>query len=481
MSGMLKFKLTILLFSLIAISLHAQIRVLGDYTDSVNAKGIIPYHLNIYNRITPINGFNAPQTKINAKLCIVRPLGGISRKGNADLSIDSYKWNADEGKFYTDFSFLKKQIDGVFKEEIGIYHIVLDNPSWDFQRAADGTLIGDTLIVSTYGNAEPPRDFATWASYLKDVMSFLIATYGKDEVLKIQYGIGREIGTSSHWSGTKEQFFEFYKTSVEAILSVLPEARVGTHFLWGSSKHAWGTDFVKWCKANNVPYSFIGVSYYPFYDKAARTDFEKVYQMDFSVIKDIPEWNEEATLEMHEFSLIKSMSKAGNSFKNAPLAHQNSFMVGLIKMFSENEMHHIFQWGDGTKYQPASRELKSLEGQLYYASIKTGTQQSKTNYVDAIFAKGEKLYSIMAYNYSSEPSSDVSEDIIIDAVIDAPPTSKVKYRSAIYNNDENSFEWSEWLETITEGTMDKKSTVSFEVVLPVFSFLKYEVKLVDSK
>lgn len=472
-----KHVLVVLFCCLTTICTWGQIKIQADFTDQTNAKGVMPYHLNVYNRITPINGFNAPHSKVNTQLCIVRPLGGISHKGQADLAKDSYKWNAEEGKFYTDFSLLKKQIDGVFHEGIGIYHLVLDNPSWAFQRAADGTLLGDTLKVSTYGNAEPPRDFEAWGSYLKEVMSFLITTYGKEEMLKIHFGVGREIGTPTHWSGTKEQFFEFYRISVEAILAVLPEAKVGTHLLWGSSKKAWGTDFVKWAKANNVPYHFVGVSFYPFYDKPGRTNFTEVYAKDFGVIKDLPEWNEKAQLEMHEYALIETLSKAGNAFKSADQAHQNAFMVGMMKMFFEHGMHHIFQWGDGRKYQPASSELRKMEGDTYYKSTKSGTQYSDTNYVDAIFAKGENLYSIMAYNYSANPSSNVDEDITLIATIDVPAGSRVKYRSAVYDKAKHSFLWSEWLETRTQGPSTYKSSVSLSALLPVFSFLKYEIQM----
>lgn len=477
----IKRAITFLLISGVIMHTQAQITLQTDYTNKAYEKGIIPYHLNIYNRITPINGFNAPHTKENTKLCIVRPLGGIASKGKANLTTDSYKWDADAGNFRTDFTLLKKQMVGVFQEDLGIYHLVLDNPSWAFQRAADGSLSGDTLKVSTYGNAEPPRDYQAWATYLKQVMTFLVDSYGENEVVKIQFGVGREIGTPTHWSGSQEQFFKFYKISVEAIHSVLPKAKVGTHFLWGSSKKAWGTDFVKWAKLNHVPYDFVGVSYYPFYDKPGRINFNEVYLKDFGVIKDIPEWNEKARLEMHEFALIESMAKLGNAFRSANKAHQNSFMVGLMKMFYENNMYNVFQWGDGRKYKPASTELKKLEGHRYYSSTKTGSEKSDTNYVDAIFTKdtAQHQYSIMAYNYSANPASDVSEELNIVARIDAPSGTTFKYRSAMYGPLNNTLDWSDWQETSSKGTLSDKSTITFNTQLPAFSFLTFEIWLMD--
>lgn len=476
MKNNIKLKTALLFCIGFSILAQSQIVLKTDFTDTANAKQVMPYHLNVYNRITPINGVNPAGANKNPKFCIVRPLGGIAKKGVADLTKDSYKWDASSKKFYTDFTLLKKQIDGIFNESQEIHQIVLDNPSWAFQRNSKGELVGDSLRVSTYGNAEPPRDYKAWGNYVREVMEFLVDSYGEDKVLNIQFNIGREIGTPSHWSGTKEQFFEFYKTSVKAIQSVLPNAKVGTHFLWGTSKKAWGTDFVKWAKANNVHYDFVGVSYYPFYQRAGRINFTEVYAKDFAVIKDIPEWNNSAKLEMHEFALIKSLSKAGNAFEKAPDAHQNTFMVGLMKMFFEHDMQNVFQWGNGSSYLPASKALLEMQGNTYFKSKKEGKQQTEENYVDAIFAKDKtkNQYNILAYNYSANPDSNIAETIKIMATVKVASGTKIKYRLAKYNKLENSVSWSNWIETVTQGDYKGKSTVVLSDQLPVFSFLKYE-------
>lgn len=147
-----------------------------------------------------------------------------------------------------------------------------------------------------------------------------------------------------HWKGTKELFFEFYKVSTEAILEVLPDAKVGTHFLWATSKKSWAVDLVKWSHINGVHYDFLGVSYYPYYN---RTNFEEVYQNDFGAIKDIPEWNSKEVFEIHEFALIKTMNKKGNGYESTEAKYQNSFLVGIMKMFYENDITNLFQWERG--------------------------------------------------------------------------------------------------------------------------------------
>lgn len=463
------------LFSCLTFHVQGQIILEADFTDSTKATKPIHFPMEIYNRISPINGFRAP-VNANAKLCIVRPLGGKYSKGTADLSQDTYLWDETNQKFYTDFTLLKKQIDGVFKRGVGIHQIVLDNPSWAFQRDSLGKLEGDTLKIETYGNAEPPRDYNAWGNYLKDVINFLIATYGKEQTLKIQFGIGREIGTKGHWTGTKEQFFEFYKKSVVAIHEVLPEAKVGSHFLWESSKKAWGVDFVKWCKTNSVHYDVIGASYYPFYNRAGRTNFTEVYLKDFAPIKDIPDWNNNATFEIHEFALIKSMNKKGNGYESAEAKYQNTFLVGLIKMCLENNIKNLFQWGKGSRYMPAITELLKLKNNMYYKSSKNGPQQSTENYVDAIFTQDTSngMYKVIAYNYSAKPTSSVAEKVKLSATIDVPPDTPIKYRVAVYSSDNAPMQWSTWQYAATEGSGTNISTITFEKHLAPFSFLTYE-------
>ncbi|MHA7943613.1 alpha-1,4-L-rhamnosidase [Formosa sp. 3Alg 14/1] len=476
----LKYIITCLLFGVIFINpIQAQIVLQTDFTDSENARQNIDYHFNVFNRITPLNGVKIKTPLGKPRVCIVRPLGGIVKNGKPDISKDSYKWDKKSKTFYTDFTVLKNQMDGVFNSGYAIHQIVLDNPSWAFQRNKNGELVADSLKVSTYGNAEPPKDYNAWSNYLKDVLKFLVNTYGEESMLKIQFNIGREIGTPSHWSGTKEAFFEFYKISSSAIREVLPTAKVGTHFLWGSSKNAWGTDFVKWSKANNVHYDFIGVSFYPFYNKPDRTLFKEVYAKDFAVIKDIPEWHKNAKLEMHEYALIKSLNKAGNAFENAPKAQQNSFIVGLMKMFYEHNMQNVFQWGQGTNFEAAQESLFSIQGQTYYTSTKNGKPLLETNDVDAIFIKDvyNNIYNIMAYNYNANPNATTDEHLNLKAKLDVPPGTKVKVRFALYNKEKDTMSWSEWIEEATQGNEKSKSVISLNAELPVFSFLKYEVKV----
>ena len=92
----------------------------------------IAYPLDVYNRISPIAGFQLPENT-NGQICIVCPLGGVATNGAADLARDTYKWNATKKIFETDFTNLKTQVDRIISRGFSVFQIVLDNPSWDFQ------------------------------------------------------------------------------------------------------------------------------------------------------------------------------------------------------------------------------------------------------------------------------------------------------------------------------------------------------------
>ena len=73
------FLLIVLLSVGFSLVLEAQIVLETDYTDTANGKQVMPYHLNVYNRIIPINGVNSAGNNKNTTFCIVRPLEGKTR------------------------------------------------------------------------------------------------------------------------------------------------------------------------------------------------------------------------------------------------------------------------------------------------------------------------------------------------------------------------------------------------------------------
>jgi len=432
------------------------------------------YHWDVSNRISPMDSFNMPVGKCPS-INVVRPLGGKSSKGDKKIiDEDTYKW--DGTNYVYDWAPLKRQIDTV-REKAKLYQLTIDNPPWAFQRGID---FKGSKQVETYGNAWPPNDSEAWGRYLRAMLKELVETYGREEVEQWRFCIGREIGTEGHWRASQLEFFEHYRNTVNSIHAVLPTAKVGTHFLWASAKHPFGPDFVKWCKKNDVHYDFIGVSYYPFYDKEKRVDIDYVYKVDFAPIKGIPQWNRSATLEIHEFALIKSMSARGNSFVNAPEAHRESFTVMLGKMMYEHDIVDVFRWGSG-EGRVAEQAFFAMKGNDYYASSKRGKPIGSGSMVDAVFSLDvpNQQYNIMIYHYNADLHAKTGEPVKIATTLPVPPSTEIQYRTARYEN--RGLTWSDWKMIPTTATNGlEKSSLELNFQLTPFSFQVVELQLPET-
>lgn len=467
------------------------IRLSANFANSNNSRGTLTNNIDIFNRIHPLPGFRNPIIN-NSGICVVRPLGGIATSDGeggrtVDLSRDAYRWNPSANRFETDFSRLIDQIRRVKAQGHIVRMIVLDNPSWDFQRDSNGNFPSgqDDYIINSFGNATPPVDFNAWAAHIRGAMNAIIGELGRTEAARIQYGIGREIGTRGHWTGSQAAFFRFYDRSVNAIRTVLPNARVGSHFLWQSSDNAWARDFIEFCAENDVPYNFVGVSYYPFYNRANRTNFDEVYRIDFGAITSDPNWNSNARLQLHEFALIKRLTDGGGGFDSPPEEHLNSFLAGLTRMAWINNINEIFLWGTGSQYTHVFNELRGLVRNRLYTNTRSGTAPTNT-FVNATFTQDEtnNRYQVMAYNYTSDVNVNNGRGnpvrINIRATVDAPPGSTFRWRTRSFiratNNSPSRVETSNFT-TGTTTANGSNSLISLTTRVPGYSWTLYEFEI----
>lgn len=440
-----------------------------DFVDSRNKLKTIQYNWKTSNTISPINGFtmiSGPHERVN----IVRPLGGkFDRKTNTKLiSEDTYKW--DGTKYYYDWEPLKKILDNVLKQT-KVHQVVLDNPSWAFQR---GLNLSEKDEFDTYGNPWAPNDAVAWNTYIKAMLNELIKTYGREQVAQWRYCVGREIGTPGHWRSGEAAFFAHYKNTVQAIKEVLPEAIVGTHLLWASDKNSYGQNFIPWCKANGVKYDFLAISYYPKYTSAKAVNMDSVYKYDIAPLIELPDWDKNASFEIHEYALIEAM--INHTAIRAPALHRNIFPLMMAKMIYEKNLGDVFVWSDAPIYTETLRLLKGLKGHNYYKSKKQGQAQQAGNLIDAIFSRADNLYEITAYNYNANPKADKQEPLILTAKIPVPQGTAIKYRVGKYTNSDTKVMWSDWKTGKTSKTDDKgNSLVVLNEEIPVFSYYKYEI------
>jgi hypothetical protein len=457
---------------------HSQVALQCDFTKGRNRGLPMHDHWNVSNRISPIRGFAQPVGD-DPKITIVRPLGGKAKNGRKLIDEDTCVW--DGQKYVYNWAPLKQQIDNVLKRA-DVHQLMIDNPPWSFQRGAN---LQGQKEVETYGNAAPPGDVKAWSAYIVAMVQELVSTYGKNRVEGWRFCIGREIGTRGHWTGTALEFFQHYKITHQSIRSVLPEAKIGTHFLWASSRNSAGPQFVKWCARNDVSYDFIGVSFYPFYDRIERVDLDRVYKNDFAPIKDTRQWNPDAALEIHEFALITKLSKQGNRFENAPQGHLESFTVLMAKMFYEHGMTDIFRWGTGAE-KIAEGVFRTMKGNVYYRSSKRGSPTPAGNMIDGVFALDDqnRQCNIVVGCYNANPQSRRPDPVKIETLLPFKAGTEVKWRVALCNR--GSLNWGAWQSMKTTSVARSQgSKLGFDLAMAPFTFQKLEIvipqnaKLID--
>lgn len=76
------------------------------------------------------------------------------------------------------------------------------------------------------GWAYPPKDYKKWAELVFQFVEHLRQRYGDTEVRPWLWEVWNEPDIG-YWQGTREEYFELYDFSVEAVLRALPDATIG--------------------------------------------------------------------------------------------------------------------------------------------------------------------------------------------------------------------------------------------------------------
>ncbi|MEA5429292.1 GH39 family glycosyl hydrolase [Arcicella lustrica] len=141
------------------------------------------------------------------------------------------------------------------------------------------------------GYVSPPKDQAKWAALVSEFTKHCISRYGLSEVKTWYFEVWNEPDLKGFWDGTKSQYFELYKTSVNAIKAIDNDLKVGgpstSNFVpderfdgevEDKTKHktltvndintlewrgVWIKDFLNYCQKENLPIDFISTHPYP--------------------------------------------------------------------------------------------------------------------------------------------------------------------------------------------------------------------------
>jgi len=438
---------------------NAVVTLSCDFTEPDNRRNELYAFWNIHNRLDPYKHLGYPADREHAKINCIRMLGGWKTK---DASVDAYQW--DGSNYVYRFDLVKERIDFVRSKGMPIFQIVLDNVPWAFQRGIkfveepDGEHYLAENRFAQYGNAIPPNDPEAWTLFIRSLIRELVDHYGEKVVERWRFRVGTEFDTyPGHWAGTKEELFDHYKLTTDAVRSVLPDAKVGIHIreagfvkkntvdYKGTQIQSVGTDFVEFCKANNAHYDFIGITFYPMPNQKNRANVDTIYEKDIKPIKEHPDWDPDAIFEIHEYMMLTST--ANHIFTGFGTSHGAAYFGLVAEMMYKYDIKQMFQWGNVVRglYKPevlTTATLATMEGKTRYAYQKSGTTAVKGNIIGGIFAKAEKHkgYDAFVYNYHMKPAYRKEEKVNVSMTVPHKSGTKYRLRYAYYGKEQNSFQ-----------------------------------------
>ena len=124
----------------------------------------------------------------------------------------------------------------------------------------DALASGRKTIFWYRGNVTPPKDMTKWADFIRAFVEHERERYGDAEVRTWYFEVWNEPNlTDGFWTGTQQQYFDFYAATARAIKSVSPDYKVGGPATAGCG---WIPEFIHFCDTNHAPVDFISTHTY---------------------------------------------------------------------------------------------------------------------------------------------------------------------------------------------------------------------------
>jgi xylan 1,4-beta-xylosidase len=119
---------------------------------------------------------------------------------------------------------------------------------------------GRATVFHYRGNITPPKSHDEWSTLISQLVGHWADRYGIAEVRRWFFEVWNEPNLKIFWDGTREQYFELYRRTVQAIKQVDEQLRVGGP---ATAKEEWVEEFLDFCKLHRLPVDFISTHHYP--------------------------------------------------------------------------------------------------------------------------------------------------------------------------------------------------------------------------
>ena len=173
------------------------------------------------------------------------------------------------------------RMHGLFDDDMGVYREENGKPEYNWQYIdelydflehigmkpfvelgfmPDSLASGSKTIFWYHGNVTPPKDMKKWADFIRAFVEHEKGRYGDEEVRTWYFEVWNEPNLKDgFWTGTQQDYFNFYAATARAIKSVSPDYKVGGPATAGCG---WVREFIHFCRTNDAPLDFISTHTY---------------------------------------------------------------------------------------------------------------------------------------------------------------------------------------------------------------------------
>jgi len=200
--------------------------------------------------------------------------------GHAPLALRA-DWQAQIKRCRKELGFRYVRFHGLLSDDMGTFIINCDKPLYSFfniDQVFDyllsigmkpfvelsfmptGLASGDKIVFHYRANVTPPKDYAAWSLLIQTLTEHWVERYGAEEVRTWFFEVWNEPNLDAFGSGTQEDYFKLYTATAQAVKAVDKDLQVGGP---ATAANAWITDFITFCKTNNLSADFISTHHYP--------------------------------------------------------------------------------------------------------------------------------------------------------------------------------------------------------------------------
>ncbi len=98
-----------------------------------------------------------------------------------------------------------------------------------------------------HGSISPPKDYLQWHGFVRQLVFHLIDRYGAAS-LDFYYSVGNEFNFSLFWGGTKDEFYEYYDYTINAVLTAFADRGLDASRVIVGGLEAAGLGGVSWTR-----------------------------------------------------------------------------------------------------------------------------------------------------------------------------------------------------------------------------------------